>query len=65
MRITVNQVTYDLPSQSMVADALNLVNAKPPFAVAVNLSFVPKSQYAKHALHENDQMEVIAPVTGG
>jgi sulfur carrier protein len=49
----------------MVADALNLVNAKPPFAVAVNLHFVPKSQYALHALYEHDQIEVIAPVTGG
>ncbi|WP_353431411.1 sulfur carrier protein ThiS [Polynucleobacter sp. MWH-UH23A] len=65
MRITVNQVEYDLPSQSMVTDALTLINAKPPFAVAVNLNFVPKSQYSVHALNENDQIEVIAPVTGG
>ena len=65
MRITVNQVEYDLPSQSMIADALNLINAKPPFAVAVNLNFVPKSQYSLHELNENDQIEVIAPVTGG
>jgi sulfur carrier protein len=65
MRIIVNQIEYDLPSHSMVADALNLVNAIPPFAVAVNLNFVPKSQYTMHALHENDQIEVIAPVTGG
>ena len=65
MRITVNQVEYDLPPHSMIADALNLVNAKPPFAVAVNLNFVPKSQYSLHALNENDQIEVIAPVTGG
>jgi sulfur carrier protein len=49
----------------MLADALNLVNAKQPFAVAVNLNFVPKSQYSVHALNENDQIEVIAPVTGG
>lgn len=65
MRITVNQVEYDLPSTSMILDALNLINAKPPFAVAVNLNFVPKSQYALHVLNENDQIEVIAPVTGG
>jgi sulfur carrier protein len=65
MRIIVNQVEYDLPRHSMIADALNLINAKPPFAVAVNLKFVPKSQYALHVLNENDQIEVIAPVTGG
>jgi len=65
MRIIVNQVEYDLPSHSMIADALNLINAKPPFAVAVNLNFIPKSRYSMHALHENDHIEVIAPVTGG
>ena len=65
MRITLNQVQYDLPAHSMITDALKLINAKPPFAVAVNLNFVPKSQYALHALNENDQIEVIAPVTGG
>lgn len=65
MRIIVNQIEYELPSQSMIADVLNLINAKPPFAVAVNLNFIPKSQYALHALNENDHIEVIAPVTGG
>ena len=65
MRITVNQIEYDLPNQSMISDALMLINAKPPFAVAVNLNFVPKTQYDQFALNENDQIEVIAPVTGG
>ena len=65
MRITVNQIEYDLPNQSMISDALTLINAKPPFAVAVNLNFVPKTQYDQFALNENDQIEVITPVTGG
>jgi sulfur carrier protein len=54
-----------LPQQSVSADALSMINARPPFAVAVNLNFVPKAQYAQHLLNENDQIEVIAPVTGG
>ena len=65
MRVIVNQVEYELPSHSMITDALRVIHAKPPFAVAVNLNFVPKSQYALHALNENDQIEVITPVTGG
>jgi sulfur carrier protein len=65
MRVIVNQVPYDLPSQSMVSDALALIHAKPPYAVAVNLNFVPKTKHAEFALNENDQIEVIAPVTGG
>ena len=65
MRVIVNQIEYDIPSQSMISDALALINAKPPFAVAVNLNFVPKTQYDQLSLNENDQIEVIAPVTGG
>jgi sulfur carrier protein len=65
MRVIVNQVPYDLPSQSMVSDALAIINAKPPYAVAVNLNFVPKTKHAEFVLNENDQIEVIAPVTGG
>ncbi|MBU3610734.1 sulfur carrier protein ThiS [Polynucleobacter wuianus] len=65
MRVVVNQIEYELPGQSMISDALSLINAKPPFAVAVNLNFVPKTQYDQFSLNENDQIEVIAPVTGG
>jgi sulfur carrier protein len=65
MRIIVNQVEYELPSQSVIADALSLINAKPPYAVAVNLNFVPKTKHSEYLLNDNDQVEVIAPVTGG
>ena len=65
MRVIVNHIEYELPSESMISDALTLINAKPPFAVAVNLNFVPKTQYEQFSLNENDRIEVIAPVTGG
>jgi sulfur carrier protein len=61
----VNQVEYELPSQSMISDVLSLIDARPPYAVAVNLNFVPKTQHSEFLLNENDQVEVIAPVTGG
>ncbi len=65
MRVIVNQVEYDVPSQSVISDALTLIQAKPPYAVAVNMNFVPKTQHSEFALNENDKIEVIAPVTGG
>ena len=65
MRIIVNQIEYELPQQSVISDALSLFEAKPPFAVAVNMNFVPKTQYDQFSLNENDQIEVITPVTGG
>ncbi|WP_114689676.1 sulfur carrier protein ThiS [Polynucleobacter necessarius] len=65
MRVIVNQIEDELPSKSMMSDALMLIDAKPPYAVAVNLNFVPKTKYAEFVLNENDHIEVIAPVTGG
>jgi sulfur carrier protein len=41
------------------------LDAKPPYAVAVNLQFVPKSQHAEYVLQDNDSVEIISPVTGG
>ena len=65
MKITINQQATELPAAASVADALALFQAKPPFAVAVNTQFVPKSQYVQHALADGDKLEVISPVTGG
>lgn len=65
MKITLNQQATDLQANATVADALAQMQAKPPFAVAVNTVFVPKTQYAAHILMDGDKMEVISPVTGG
>ena len=65
MRIVVNHIPHELPALSKVSDLLQLIAAKPPYAVAVNLQFIPRTQHAQYLLAENDQVEVIAPVTGG
>lgn len=65
MNITINQQAVELQTGATVADAVAHWQAKPPFAVAVNTHFVPKSRYAEHPLAEGDRVEVIAPVTGG
>ena len=65
MKIILNQQATELQADATVADALAQMQAKPPFAVAVNTQFVPKSQHANHVLKDGDKMEVISPVTGG
>jgi sulfur carrier protein len=65
MRIIANQIPRELPSNSRITDLLVMIEAKPPYAVAVNLEFVPKTRHAEYILQENDQVEIIAPVTGG
>lgn len=48
-----------------MADAIALLAPRPPFAVAVNLQFIPQTRYAEQPLQDADQLEIISPVTGG
>ena len=65
MNILINDKPYTLPEPATLTDALAALNATPPFAVAVNREFVPRSAYAARALQPDDRIEVIRPVTGG
>jgi sulfur carrier protein len=65
MHVLINDRAHTLPEPATVADALVAMNAVPPYAVAVNREFVPRSAYAAHELNNDDRLEVIRPVTGG
>ena len=65
LTITINAHSHSLPTGASLADAVQASGIKPPFAAAVNLQFVPKSQYATHLLQNGDRIELISPITGG
>lgn len=65
MIVLINNASLELPQGSSLADAVRAVQAVPPFAVAVNMQFIPSSQYEKTALQDRDSVEIIRPVTGG
>jgi sulfur carrier protein len=65
MKISINQIEHELPEPATLADAVTCIQAQPPFAAAVNLQFVPQSQYPHWPLQANDRIDIIAPVTGG
>jgi sulfur carrier protein len=65
MNILINDKPFALPDNALLTDALAALNATPPFAVAVNREFVPRSAYAARELQPDDRIEVIRPVTGG
>lgn len=65
IEVQINHKAHTLPIGSTLADAIEVTGIQPPFAAALNLQFVPRSQYAQHALSANDQIELIAPITGG
>lgn len=65
MKIWINQMQHDLLEPATLADAVTCIQAQVPFAAAVNLQFVPRSQYTAYQLQDNDRVDIIAPVTGG
>ena len=65
MHVFINQVEQELPVGATLADAIALLQARLPFAAAVNLQFVPNTQYTQKLLQPDDRIDIIAPVTGG
>lgn len=65
LTVHINGKPFDLPDPASLADAVALMGLKPPFAAAVNLQFIPNTQYHDTPLSNADQVDLIAPVTGG
>ena len=63
--VLINDKPFALAERATLLDAIAAIEAVPPFAVAVNREFVPRSAYATHPLQADDRVEVIRPVTGG
>jgi sulfur carrier protein len=63
--VLINDKPFTLAEGATLLDAIAAIEAVPPFAVAVNREFVPRSGYAARALQAGDRIEVIRPVTGG
>ncbi|MDD1648861.1 MAG: sulfur carrier protein ThiS [Methylococcaceae bacterium] len=65
MQITINQKPFELPESATLQQALEAFSARPPFAVAVNQSFIHRQHYADTTLQADDQVEIVQPVAGG
>ena len=65
MQVFLNRQARTIHTTMTVAELLIQEKFQPPFAVAINMNFIPKNMHATTKLHEGDQIEVISPVTGG
>ena len=65
IHVTINEEAYRLRAGTTLADAIECIGIRPPFAAAVNLNFVPRGQHGSHPLKAGDRVELIAPITGG
>lgn len=65
MKVSINKTSHELQPGATLADAVALLAPQPPFAAAVNMQFVPNTQYAQKTLEAGDRIDIIFPVTGG
>ena len=64
MNISLNGESLEFHGQT-VAELIAAQMPPPPFAVAVNTRFVPKTQYSGHLLQAGDPVDIVRPVVGG
>ena len=66
MKIIVNQKLLMLDGEINIEDLLSELSVSTKYmAIEVNEVIIPKSEYAKYLLKENDIVEVINAVGGG
>ncbi|WP_130537314.1 sulfur carrier protein ThiS [Thiomicrorhabdus indica] len=65
MKVLVNMQQIEVSEAGLLAQALHLFGATPPFAVMVNEEFIPKSQQEGFVLKEGDKVEVLGAIQGG
>ncbi len=73
MKISINGISYEIEEDSSITQALALSN--PPnsgtqtklesYVIALNQTFVPRSQYPLTKLQDNDAIELLSPMAGG
>ena len=65
MKIQFNGKLCETESGITLERLLEIQNPQGKFAVALNLKFIPRSEYPTQTLRENDSVEVLSPQVGG
>jgi sulfur carrier protein len=67
IKVSINNSIEELESDASVLKALETLGYESTamLGIAVNQVFVPKDQWAKTYLQENDQIDILNPISGG
>ena len=67
IQVSINNIQQKLAVGSTIAEALDTLGYadQTMLGVALNQVFIPKDQWANTLLNNNDQLEVLNPVSGG
>jgi len=64
--IILNGKEIELPDEQPLAQAIKTLGFDDgPFAVAVNESFVARSDHGSTMVRQGDQIEIVSPIQGG
>tara|TARA_B100000424_G_C22887568_1_gene472194 strand:- start:837 stop:1037 length:201 start_codon:yes stop_codon:yes gene_type:complete len=66
MNISINKEMMSLPEKTTIAGMLKKLDIERKYiAVEINMTIIPKSEFDKHQLKDNDKVEIIRAVGGG
>lgn len=67
IQVSINNEKQTLEPGATVQDAIEAIGLadQSMLGVALNMTFVPKDQWEKTCLNDNDQLDVLRPVSGG
>lgn len=65
MNVTVNGTTRELADDATVRDVLDLLDAPPSVAVAVDNAVVPRADWSNRTLADGAVVEILSAVQGG
>ncbi len=64
MQVIINLEPFQTSAKHL-QELISEITPKPPFGIAKNGTFIPKSVYGETPVQDGDKIEVISPVTGG
>ncbi|MCY4045742.1 MAG: sulfur carrier protein ThiS [Cellvibrionales bacterium] len=66
LTLSINGKTMQVPPLESLQALIRHLDYQPSqIAVAINMQFIPKNQYAQTPLNNNDNLEILSAVQGG
>lgn len=65
MKLTINGEQREFPDEITVAQLIERIGVKGPYAVELNRTICPKARHGDTTLKDQDQLEIVTIVGGG
>ncbi|RXF02462.1 sulfur carrier protein ThiS [Pseudoalteromonas sp. PS5] len=65
MKVEFNGETINIDHEQTIQEFITAKGARPPFAVALNGTFVSRTELPGVTLNDGDKIELLSPIQGG